>query len=299
MIIAIGSVIFGILLAGLFQVERRMLEEQRARRRAMILDAGRLVAAELMFLALPFAEPRPLATIGLGLAIFAFVVVPSSWAVNLGGIDPRWELRRLQTEGAELMERYPSPPPPEGAAQLEELMASLARVRSGETSELCDLLAARYRDWIAGSYVPLALGRRAIRIYDLQRRLYPDDTRAPRLSQDEATFRWRLYRVFGELVECGAQGSAERQERWLRLLRDLDAYRRPHTGEFIDSLQASIRAWLKRPDPKAVWRPSPHHWRGAAARGSSAPVWPDTSVFWGAILDESDRAQLRHSLATG
>ncbi len=306
-IIWVGSILFGVLLVVRFQLERQMLAKEHARTRAEILDAARLLAAMLMFLALPVAEPKPLATLGLGLAVFAFVAVPSTWAISLGGLDPRWELRQLQSEGAELMAHYSSPPPAEGAERLRAVMAGLARVRVPETAELCDLLTARYSDWIDGSYRPLALGRRVIRIYDLERRTFPDETRLPPLSQDEATFRWRLYRIFGELVECAASGAgshddgaAGRQhDRCQRLLRELEAYRRPDTTEFIDSLEASVRAWLNRPEPRPAGHPAANMRQGAPARGRSAALWPDTAVFWGAILDEGDRAQLRLSLTPG
>ena len=290
----IGSVVFAILLAVLFRAEREALAERRARRRAMLLDAGRLTAALLMFLALPIAEPRPLATIGLGLAAFAFVAVPTSWALNAGGIDPRWELRRLQVEGAELMARYHSPMPPEGAEKMRGVIADLDGARSAETAELCDLLAARYEDWIAGEYRPLEMGRRVIRIYDLQRRLFGDEVRPPDLSEAEATFRWRLYRVFAEMVDCGvAEPTARQEDRFSKLIRELESHRRHDTGVFIDGLRLSATVWQEAPGPRQAWQPAAPIRRGAA-QGKRAPaLWPHTSVFWGAILDGADRIELQ------
>jgi hypothetical protein len=286
-------VVFAVMLAVLLSVEREALAEDRARRRALMLDAGRLTAALLMFLALPLAEPRPLAPIGLGLAVFAFVAVPTSWALSAGGIDPIWQIRRLQGEGAELMTRYGSPMPPEGAEKMQLVIAELERAWSPETAELCVLLSARYRDWIAGEFRPLDLGRRVIRIYDLQRRHFGDEVKPPELSEEEATFRWRLYRVFAEMVDCaGAQQTARQRDRLARLMRELDAYRRDDTMAFIDGLRLAATVWQEAPGPRQPWRPPAAIRRGSAQGKQAAPLWPRTSVFWGAILDGMDRAEL-------
>ena len=118
----LASVLFVIVLAILFRTERMMLHEGRARSRALVMDGVRLAAVAAMFFALPAAQPRPLATIGLGLAAFAFIAVPSSWMLAIGGIDPKWELRRIQAECAALMARYPSPMPPDGAAEMRRIV---------------------------------------------------------------------------------------------------------------------------------------------------------------------------------
>jgi hypothetical protein len=286
--------VFVVLLAVLFAVERERLVEERARRRALVLDAGRLTAAGLMFVALWWAEPRPLAPIGLGLAVLAFILVPTSWALSAGGVDPVWELRRLQSEGAELMTSFRSPMPPEGAEKMRLVIADLERATSPETAELCALLTARYQDWIAGEYRPLDLGRRVIRIYDLQRRLFGDEVRPPELSEEEATFRWRLYRVYGEMVDCAAaQQTARQRDRFARLLHELDAYRRDDTAAFIDGLRLAATVWQEAPGPKQAWRPATAVRRGAAQGKRTAALWPRTSIFWGAILDGVDRAELQ------
>jgi hypothetical protein len=291
---------FAVVMAALLAVEREALAEERARRRALLFDAARLTAALLMLLVLRVAEPRPLAPIGLGLAAFAFVVVPTSWALNAGGIDPIWEVRRLQGEGAELVSRYGSPMSPEGAEKMQGLIADLERACSSQTAELCTLLAARYRDWIAGEFRPLDLGRRVVRIYDLQRRLYGDEVRPPELSEEEATFRWRLYRVFGEMVDCaGAQQTARQRDRLARLMRELDAYHRDDTAAFIDSLRLSATVWQEAPGPRQPWRPPTAIRRGSAQGRRTAALWPRTSVFWGAILDGADLAELEKTTRGG
>jgi hypothetical protein len=290
----LASGVFVILPAVLFRSERMMLQAGRARRRALILDGAGLTAALLLFVALPSAEPRPLATIGFGLAAFAFIAIPTWWMLTIGGVDPKWELRRLQTDAAELMARYSSPTPPEGAAVMRRIVADVTRLRTVETAELCDLLVARYNAWIEGSHRPLDQGLRSIRIYDLQRQLYGEDVRPPELDEEEATFRWRLYRVFGELVELWvAEQTPQQRSRFGKLIRALDSFRREDTVSFIEGVQSSARAWLRLHEQRAPWQ-------AALAALAAAPavdearrrLWPRTSVFWGAILDENDRLEL-------
>lgn len=289
----LASILFVVVLAILFRTERMMLHEGRARSRALVMDGVRLAAVAAMFFALPAAQPRPLATVGLGLAAFAFIAVPSSWMLAIGGIDPKWELRRIQAEAAALMARYPSPMPADGADEMRRIVRYMSRLRTAETAQLCDLLVARYTDWIDGTQRPLDLGRRSIRIYDLQRELYGEEVRPPELEECEATFRWRLYRVFNEMAECGgAERTPEQKARFLGLTQELDAYRRDDTGSFIDGVQASARAWLKSRRPER-WQPSigVGHLSPAVEEGTRQ-LWPRTSVFWGAILDETDRREL-------
>lgn len=297
----LASVLFVMVLGLLFLVDRRMLQEGRARSRALVMDGVRLIAGAAMFLAVPAAEPRPLANIGLGLAAFALIAVPTSWMLAIGGLAPKWDLQRMQAEAAELMAYYPSPMPAEGAEAMRRVVRYVTRLRTAETAQLCDLLVARYDDWIGGSQRPLDLGRRSIRIYDLQRELYGDEVRPPEHEQQEATFRWRLYRIFNEMAECGvAEQTPEQKARFMNLIDELDSYRRDDTDSFVSGVQASAHAWLKPHRRRVPWQPS-------IGVGDMAPavdegrrqLWPRTSVFWGAILDETDRRELAPPRQTG
>jgi hypothetical protein len=289
----LASILFVILLAILFRTERMMLAEGRARQRALVLDGFRLAIVAVMFFALPLAEPRPLATIGLGLAALGFVAVPSRWMLAIGGVDPKWILRPAMAKAAELMTRYPTPMPSEGAEAMRAILGDLARLRGPETAELCDLLTARYSDWIEGANKPLPAARRSVRIYDLQREMYGDDVRPPLLDEAEATFRWRLYRTFARMTETGvARATPEQRLRFGELIRELDGFRRADTTEFIDCLVESGRNWLRSRSGQA-W---PDRLGGAEAEPAIEQtrlrLWPGTSVFWGAILDEADRREL-------
>jgi len=297
----LASILFVILLAALFRIERMMLQEGRARRRALIIDGVRLTAVAAMFFALPIAEPRPLATIGLGLAAFGFVALPSTWMLAIGGIDQKWELKRIQEEAVGLMARHPSPMPADGAAEMRRLVRYVGRLRNSETGELCDLLIARYQDWIEGSQRPLELGRRSIRIYDLQRELYPDDVRPTELSEEEATFRWRLYRTLMGMIESGvADQTPEEEARFRQLVSDLDTYRREDTASFISGVETSARGWLRRRRPRVPWQPSAGVPAGKPTFESiRGRLWPRTSIFWGAILDEEDRRALKEARRAG
>jgi hypothetical protein len=294
--LAVGLV-FIMILAALFQHERRALAESQARRRALIFDAFRLIAVALMFFALPIAEPRPLATIGLGLAAFAFVAVPSSWMLAIGGQNHRVELKRVQEEAAAVMAKYPSPMPNQGAAELRRSIEAVRRLRKPDTAELCDLLIARYEDWIEGARNPLDLGRRSIRVYDLQRELYPDGVRPTELPEDEATFRWRLYRNLIELLDSGAsEMTVEGEARFRELVANLDNYRRKDTKSYIGGVQTSARAWLRRRPPRGDWQPAAGIPAGKPTfEDIRQQLWPRTSIFWGAILDEEDRNALKQA----
>jgi hypothetical protein len=297
----LASALFVAVLAALFRTERRKLRAGHARRRAVILDGLRLAGVAGMFLALPAAQPRPLASIGLDLVGFAIIAMPSSWILAIGGVDPKWELRRVQEEASALMGRYPSPMPVEGTASMRRLVRYVTQLRTSETAQLCDLLVARYNNWIDGTQRPLDLGRRSIRIYDLQREIYGEEVRSPEFGESEATFRWRLYRVFLEMTECGLAGQTVPQKvLFLDLIHELDSYRREDTASFIDGVQSSAYAWLKSPNPTDPWQPS-------IGVGDLEPLvdegtrrlWPRTSVFWGAILDETDRRELATARQAG
>jgi len=90
----------------------------------------------------------------------------------------------------------------------------------------------------------------------------------------------------------GSRADARAEGALPRLTQELDAYRRDDTASFIDGVQASARAWLKSRRP-ARWQPSIGVGDlSAVVEEGARQLWPRTSVFWGAILDETDRREL-------
>ena len=74
-------------------------------------------------------------------------------------------------------------------------------------------------------------------------------------DRDPATFRWRLYRIFGAMVDAGAEGKTPAaRERFKELLAELAHYRRDDTADFIDSLKSSAETWLKS-RRQGPWQP--------------------------------------------
>ena len=96
------------------------------------------------------------------------------------------------------------------------------------------------------------------------------------------------------MSDCGvADQTPEQKQRFIRLARELDSYRREDTATFITGLQSSANAWLKSRKRHQPWQPA----IGVGDQASEVDqgrrqLWPRTSVFWGAILDETDRREL-------
>jgi hypothetical protein len=276
----------------LFNVERTALLRVHARDRAVVLSGVRYVVAMLLFLAMPLTYPNWLLTFDVGLFVFALLILPTPLILRLGGQEPTRELRHVQREAAALMAAHTSPPPPEVADAMEKLIAQLIRLRTDNTRELVTLLVERYSDWVSGSSRLVDLGRRSIRVYEIDRELYGDEIRPPEHDQDEATFRWRLYRVFGELVDAGSkERTPETRGRFKALLAELETYRREDTEAFIDGVRASAQAWL-RSRRGGAWQPGIGVSDGQTIEDVQRRLWPSASVFWGAILDEEDRREL-------
>jgi hypothetical protein len=277
----------------MFRAERLALLDAYARSRAIFLSAARYIVAMVLFLCLPFVHPLTLVTVDIGLFLFALLVLPTSLILRLGGQENKLVLRQVQREATALMAAHDAPPPPDAVAAMELLIGQVNRLRNRDTRELCNLLVARYSDWIDGSSRPLDLGRRSIRVYELDRELYGDEIRPPEHDEEEATFRWRLYRIFGEMVDVGAQPRTPgSRARFKALIGELDAYRRPDTAGFIDSVTASAKAWLKS-RRRGAWQPAIGVGElGEAIQEAHRRLWPSASVFWGAILDEADRREL-------
>ena len=276
----------------LFYVERLALVAAQARDRTIALSGLRYVLAMALFMTMPLTYTNWLLTFDVGLFVFALLILPTTLLIRIGGREPSRELRHLQREAASLMAAYASPPPAKPAAKMTKVIVRLQGLRTDETRELCSLLVSRYSDWLSGSSRLLDLGRRSIRVYEIDRELYGDEIRPPEHDQQEATFRWRLYRIFGAMVDAGAEGKTPAaRERFKELLAELAHYRRDDTADFIDSLKSSAETWLKS-RRQGPWQPGIGVKVNGTIEEAQRRLWPSASVFWGAILDEEDRREL-------
>jgi hypothetical protein len=111
------------------------------------------------------------------------------------------------------------------------------------------------------------------------------------LDPDEATLRWHLYRTFGDMIDAGAAREPEYLARMTELIEELEQYRRPHTGAFIDGLQVSAREW-QASQTSAQWAEGGALSLGPTIERPYREIWPRKSVLWGAELDDRDISAL-------
>lgn len=281
------------------------LSEGHAQPTTQLMNAARwslVIALSWVLIPVAFAElpaERAATTLGLAALIGALMLVPVRWFVQIGGRDPVWEARRARVEVTQLTNgiRWDAGAvAPDGPSRL---IARLERSRSPETAELCDLLAAELEDVLAGSESWNEAGRRAIRIDELCRRLWPDDMPLPDFSPVEATFRWRLYRTFGQLMDLGAAKPGSAAQRDLRrLLRSLSRFRRSDTRAFIHDVRFSAIGWLAQQPSERAWIEGyDFSVLGPGGIDKVKALWARDSALWGAELDEDDRLGLQEDRA--
>jgi hypothetical protein len=290
------------ILAEVWWIELTELRRAHGRSRAVAINAFRFGAAWVVILSGLFVIP---ASSSLILAVHALVAgvliyMPVRWVLRCAGREPKWALQDLLREGTLIEKERRSRATPDVSARLRRVVKRIDRCRTSETSELCDLMIADFEDSMAGRFSPLYFALRTVRIHELEVQLYGQTARPAELDPPEATFRWRLHRDFGGLIQAGA-GDQSHEERALfgRLADDLDHYRRPDTEDFIDAVQASARAWLSGQPNHGPWPPTGRiEALGSVIDAGYRRLWPRTSVFWGAQLDESDRQLLSDLMVT-
>jgi hypothetical protein len=288
-----------------FLMEAEGLERIHARVTTKLLNTTRwAIVVALTWLLIPatFSQndtDRPMIVVGMiGFAI-ALVFIPVRWLVRFGGRERSWELRSARIEVARLANRLRTDPETVTEDRIDELMARLRLLRSPASRELCDLLLAQLDDLCAGSEAWNEAGRRSIRLHELSRDLWPRDVPPPDHDADEATFRWRLYRLFGRLIEAGQSPRTRATRHEIeQLLAGLDEFERPDTSAFIADVRSSVCAWLKG-------RPKHGPWIDAfdfEALGENGPaevraLWGRDSALWGARLDAEDLSAIELDLA--
>jgi hypothetical protein len=258
-----------------------------------------ILAWVLISVASEEASDRILSIVGLGGLIGAMMLVPSSWFVRLAGRRTTWELRGVRVEVTQIANKLRHEPASVSGEQVREMFARINGCRTPATAELCGLLTAELEDVAARKESWNEAGRRAIRTDELCRQLWGAEVPPPDFSREEATFRWRLYRTFGDLMERGTP-NADRPVRveFVYLLRALGGFRRADTSAFIHDVRVSALRWLADRTKERSWIEefdfSP---LGPNAVEELRKIWGRDSVFWGAELDEDDRLALEKDRA--
>jgi len=289
----------------LFLAEWAGLTESHARPWAHILNAARwgcVIALCWALIWAAFSAPAPERTatlVALAALTGALMLVPVRWFVRLAGRDPTWEVRRIRVEVTRLtntVRRGGGSVPPD---QLRSLLDRLDRARDPATAELCNLLAAEVQDVLAGSESWNEAGRRTIRIDELCRKFWPGDMPPPDFDAGEATFRWRLYRAFGQLMEAGvATPGTEERDEFARLLGSLDGFRRPDTKNLIRDIRRSGNRWLAERSSERPWIEAfDFSVLGPNGLEEVRQLWGRDASLWGAELDEEDRLALEEDVA--
>jgi hypothetical protein len=288
-----------------FLAEGDSLADGHARVRTQLLNTTRWAfVIALSWILIPTATsqagPQRAATIlGLALLIGALMLVPVKWFIRLGGREHVWELRRAKLEMAQLANRIKRGRGEVPVVWLQDLMERIRLVRIPRTAELSDLMIAELEDLIAGSETWNEAGRRSIRIDELSRELWPGELPPPDFDANEATFRWRLYRTFGRMIELGGADAGRHSRETFRKLRDsLEEFRGDDTYRFIDAVQQSADRWLADRAASRAWIASyDFETLGPDGLAEIKKLWGREAAMWGAILDEADRKAINEDLA--
>jgi hypothetical protein len=222
------------------------LRRYRARLRARMLNALRLGAAYgCLVVGLAVAHrsgsPSPV-FVPFGLMVLGLTLLPTSWVLRLGGVERVWEIHRTYLAASRLKGRGPTPPQPEIQAAQRKHLEDLKRLKTPDTAEWIDLMVADINDWIRSRYRFVEVGRRQVRLHEIDRALLGADAPAAERSPEEATFLWRLYKAFARIYDIGdAPQSPDVDAKLRSLAAQLEPFRRPDTDTFIDGVQAAVR----------------------------------------------------------
>jgi hypothetical protein len=286
-------------------IEGDGLSEGQARLRTHAMNAGRwALVMVLSWLLIPvtFSQPAPMrltTVLGLAALIGALMLIPVRWFVRLGGREPSWELRRAKIEVGQLANKLRQSPGSVPPDRLRELADRIRALRTMENLELCDLMAAALEDLIAGAESWNEAGRRSIRIDELSRERWPAEMPPPDFDREEATFRWQLYRAFGQMMEMGTVGASPASKvEFGQLAASLDDYRREDTRAFIDDVQRSARGWAARSSARKPWIASfDFQALGPNGLDEVRAIWGRDAALWGARLEDFDLKAIAEDLS--
>ena len=302
-IVAAGGI--SVLAVLFFLVESESLSESHARVRTQVLSAARwgiviALAWVLIPVALSQSGPQRGATIvGLVALVGALMLVPLRWFIRVGGREPMWELRRAKIEATGLANKLRRDRASVVPVKLTDAIDRIEALKTPETAEFCGLAIAELQDLLRGAESWNEAGRRAIRVDELGRAMWPGAMPPPDHEPSEATFRWRMYRTFGDLMEVGCAGLTPAARKEFRtLLKALDGFRRADTAAFIDDAKRSAKGWLAGPSSERPWIEAlDFSALGPNGLDEVKGIWGRDAALWGAELDEADRHAIEADLA--
>jgi len=288
-----------------FLVESETLSGGHARVRTQVFNAARWAfVMALAWVLIPVASSqsgpqRGPTILGLVALVGALMLVPVRWFVRIGGREPTWELRRAKIETTQLANRVRRDRASVAPVKLTDAIDRIEALRTPETAEFCDLIVAELQDLLRGAESWNEAGRRAIRVDELSREMWPGAMPPPDHDPSEATFRWRMYRTFGELMQAGVAGRTPvSRKEFRRLLKVLDGFRRPDTAAFIDDVKRSANGWLAKSAAEKPWIEGlDFSALGPNGLDEVKQIWGRDAALWGAELDDADRRAIEDDLA--
>jgi hypothetical protein len=288
-----------------FLSESESLSDSHARVRTQVLNAARwgvVIALAWGLIPAAFSGPAPQrTTVILGLAglIGSLMLLPLGWLMKIGGREQAWELRRAKLEVTQLANKVRRDPRSVAPVRLQDAIDRIQALRTPASAELCDLIVSELQDLIRGSESWNEAGRRTIRIDQLSRELWPGAVPPPDFDPDEATFRWKMYRTFGEMMDIGVlELPPSKRDEFQRLASDMDRYRRPDTEAFIADIRHSADKWLTEATERRPWiQAFDFSVLGPNGLDEVKQMWGRDATLWGAELAEEDRLAIEQDLA--
>src|SRR5664280_266836 len=142
-----------------FLVESESLSDGHARVRTQVLNTARwalVIALAWVLIPGAFSESGPqrgTTILGMVALVGALMLVPVRWFVRIGGRKPTWELRRVKIETTQLANRVRRDPASVDPVKLTDAIDRIVALRTLETSEFCDLIAAELQDLLGGDEI--------------------------------------------------------------------------------------------------------------------------------------------------
>jgi hypothetical protein len=271
----------------------RLLVYRHVRSRTFAMHSLLHATGALAIVISVLAANQTALAVGLALGGGATLLIPDEWLIRLGGLEQKWELRRVRGDASDYLGRQVTAQVPADVTTMNRYFARMRALRAPDTAEFCDLAILQMETWLTGRYMVRDKTLLAVRLYEVEVELFGQEHCLPIPDRVEATFRYRLLKTFIQLNEMGDERPTDDAAvRFASLLTKLDGFRRPDTLAFIDAVERSAREWVTSSGPDQGWG-------GPDGKFSEiSPIvdkeywalWPNADVFWGAAIDAEDRA---------